>query len=68
MVWKVWNEYGGSGMGEESLGLGWRALNGCKGPRNSMGVKDGYGGLNRGVRALVGCGGPDMNVRGFRGV
>ena len=33
-----------------------------------MGVKDGYGGLNRGVRALVGCGGPDMNVRGFRGV
>ena len=39
-------------MGEESLGLGWKAQSGCKGPRNSVGAKDGYGG-------------PDMSVKGF---
>ena len=52
MVWKVWDEYGRSGLGEESLGLGWRALSGCKGPKNSLGIKDGYGGFNMGVKGL----------------
>ena len=42
----------GLGLGEESLGLGWRALSGCKGPKNSLGVKDGYGGFNMGVNGL----------------
>ena len=39
-------------MVEESLGLGWRAYGGCKGPRNSVEGKDGHGG-------------PDMGVKGF---
>ena len=39
-------------MGEESLGLGWRAQGGCKGPSNSEEAKDGYGE-------------PDMGVKGF---
>ena len=52
MVWKVWDDFGGSGLGEESLGQGWRAYSGCKGPKNIVEAKDGYGG-------------PKMDVKGF---
>ena len=40
-------------MGEESLGLGWRAQGGCKGPSNSVEAKDGYGGPEMGVKDFV---------------
>ena len=40
-------------MGEESLGLVWRSLGGCKGPSNSMEAKDEYGGPDMGVKGFV---------------
>ena len=52
MVGKVWDEYGGSGLGEEGLGLGWRALSGCKRLRKSLGAKNEYGW-------------PNMDLKGF---
>ena len=55
-------------MGEESLGLGWRAQGGCKGPSNSVEAKDGYRGPDMGVKdfLLVYNRGPEMGVRGSR--
>ena len=48
----MWDGSKRSGVGEESLGLEWRAYGGCRGPSNSVGAKDGYGG-------------PDISVKGF---
>ena len=53
MAWKVWDEYVGYGMGEESLGLWWKAYSGCKGPRNSVEAKDGHGEPDMDVKGLV---------------
>ena len=35
-AWNVWDGYGGSGVGKESLGLFWRSLGVCEGPETGV--------------------------------